>query len=625
MRLCLMVTVAAVALTACTNAAILGPDSDNEGDTAGNTALFCRAWPDARETILGAVSGATSFDLLGDQTIGLDRNFVDSDATLVRIDRAVPAEVRTEWDRAYGAYAGVSDLLFVTGYTEGVIRPVHVTMAFGDRGPEGLVADAEAAVAAIDEWSITMCGDFCSRWPEFEDAVILDPHHYTIDGGPEDVERSIGQMEAAIRSGNSLVPPALADEWGTAAAIKSEFLAMYRNYGREALHDQAGEDLFRDHMGMYPEEAFEASITAVETMAGWVEAKCDAGAVTTGVPGSVSIRMVPHEHLMTRTVFAALLPAGTDFAAVRDVDSYLAVTCTGTYESPEEWKRSLVHAAEQVADTGMTPAEFALENWVEPHALQSIREEGEYYETSACGLIRHEEGAAIVPGGSYELYVGAYIGEPGNYGVFMAAPEYCTQFPVTVNGDTVIDLPVLEPCELDPIGRPEEIARRTPPPFDPGGTLRIEVDGALVSESFDQCNLSAVLLAAGTTLNDVGIGDVWPNGVFSLWRPNPEGVEGDPEARRWAEAPGLVPILPAPPSGTGEVPLRTAFRGDGPWDTFFPDPVPLAAGTYDLRIQESCHREGEDRESLYCGIVTVEVNGDTVVEMPELEDCSWPE
>ncbi|MEA3501248.1 MAG: hypothetical protein U9R47_00620, partial [Actinomycetota bacterium] len=134
MRWWLLVTV--VALTACTDAAILDPDSVEEGETAGNSALFCRAWPDARETILGAVNGSASFDVLGDQSVGLDRNFVDSDATLADVDSSVPAEVRAEWDRAYEAYARVSDLLFVTGYTEGVIRPVHVTMAFGDKGPE---------------------------------------------------------------------------------------------------------------------------------------------------------------------------------------------------------------------------------------------------------------------------------------------------------------------------------------------------------------------------------------------------------------------------------------------------------------------------------------------------------
>ena len=154
------ITVAAVALSACASV-----ETTAGGATGtmpeGNVALFCRAWPDARETIVGTVTGASSFDLLGDMTVGLDRNFVDSDATLAEVDAAVPADVRADWNRAYEAYATVSDLLFVTGYTEGVVRPVHVSMAFGDQGPERVVADAEAAIAVIDDWTIEACGDFC--------------------------------------------------------------------------------------------------------------------------------------------------------------------------------------------------------------------------------------------------------------------------------------------------------------------------------------------------------------------------------------------------------------------------------------------------------------------------------
>ena len=621
MRWWLLVTVAVVALTACTDAAILDPDPAAQGATAGNTALFCRAWPEARSTILGAVSGTTSLDVLGDQTVGLDRNFVDSDAAMADIDGVVPAEVRSEWDRAYEAYARVSDLLFVTGYTEGAIRPVHVKMAFGDQGPEGVAAETEATIAAIDDWAIEACGDFCSRWPELYEAIVLD----NPDQDWEQLRQRIDRYETAIHAGTRLVPPDLADEWQVAAEIRTGFLDMFRDRGfrLDLPEGNEGERVFVRWVGMPADEAREISLEAVDPMERWVEANCDANAITTGAPGSVSIRVVPHEHLTSRTLVAALLPPGTDFGSVRSVDDYVALICTGVRDSPEEWERGLEHAAHEAEGTGMTPEEYALEHWIGAEPLRPTREEGEWDESSVCHLIRHEEGEAIVPGGSYELFVGAFIGDPGNYGVYFAAPEYCLQFPVTVNGDTVVDLPELEPCDLDPIGRPEEIARRTLPPFEPGGTLRVEVDSAIAAEGFDGCGLSAVLLLAGTTLDDVGIGDVWPSGAFSLDRPSHQHVEGDEEARRWAEASGLIPILPAPPSGTGEVGLRPYFRHDGPWDTFFPDPVPLAAGLYDLRVQESCHREGEDHESLYCGIVTVEVNGDTVVGMPELEDCSW--
>ncbi|MEA3511517.1 MAG: hypothetical protein U9R51_08790, partial [Actinomycetota bacterium] len=523
-----------------------------------------------------------------------------------------------EWDRAYEAYARVSDLLFVTGYTEGVIRPVHVTMAFGDKGPEAAAADAEAAVAAIDDWAIEACGDFCSRWPEFESTLRYEEH---FDWGRW--EQNLDHYELSLATGARLVPDEIRDSWEIAADIQTRRFVAFRENGFQ--WGNIDEERALREWGVLPwEEAKELSDAALERMGLWVETNCDPSVITTGTPGSLSIRVVPHEQLTTRTIVGALLPPGTDFASARSVDDYVALTCTRSPSSPEEWDRGLEHAAQEAAGTGMTPQEYALEHWIGAEPLRSLRQDGEYYEFSVCSLIRHEEGDAIVPGGSYELFVGAFIGDPGNYGVYFAAPEYCTQFPVTVNGDTVVDLPELEPCELDPVGRPEEIARRIIPPFEPGGTLRVEVDSAVIPEDFDHCGVSAVLLPAGTTLNDVGKGDVWPLGVFSLWRQNPEHI-GSGDERRWARAPGLVPILPAPPSGTGEVGLQVHIRGDGPWDTFFPDPVPLAAGAYDLRVEENCHRRGEEIETLRCGFVTVEVDGDTVVEMPQLEDCSWPE
>ncbi len=115
MRLCLMVTVAAVALTACTNAANLGPDSDNEGETAGNTALFCRAWPEAKRTVIDMLEGE-------DQRFQDARNAAVVDDTMATYDRAVPSEIRTEWDRFYDTYTRASDLTFTVGYAGHTIR-----------------------------------------------------------------------------------------------------------------------------------------------------------------------------------------------------------------------------------------------------------------------------------------------------------------------------------------------------------------------------------------------------------------------------------------------------------------------------------------------------------------------
>jgi hypothetical protein len=70
--------------------------------------------------------------------------------------------------------------------------------------------------------------------------------------------------------------------------------------------------------------------------------------------------------------------------------------------------------------------------------------------------------------------------------------------------------------------------------------------------------------------------------------------------------------------------LQVNFNDDGQPDTRFPDPVPLAAGTYDLRIEEHCESEDmQDESEMYrqCAFTTVTVNGATIVKIPEFGAC----
>lgn len=89
-----------------------------------------------------------------------------------------------------------------------------------------------------------------------------------------------------------------------------------------------------------------------------------------------------------------------------------------------------------------------------------------------------------MPGGAYELFVGAYFGGPGFYEHYLAAPDYCLQVPVGVNGNTVVDVPELLPCSIAATGRPEEIARRTPPPADAAGRLWVELESAMARQGY---------------------------------------------------------------------------------------------------------------------------------------------
>ncbi|GMQ86219.1 MAG: hypothetical protein BMS9Abin07_1792 [Acidimicrobiia bacterium] len=508
MRWSVAITVAAVVVSACTDVGSAGRDERADSGSLGNVALFCRAWPAAGDKLLGTVSGETS--------IRYETDVAPTDRFLADVDSTVPAEIRSEWDRAYETYQRVSDLLFITGYNENedAIRAVHLKMAFGDAGPEAAVADTEAAAAAIDEWS---------------------------------------------------------------------------------------------------------------------EANCDAAAVTAGTsggPGSLTVRIMPQEHLTEQRLLMALLPPGTDFAAVRSLAPIVAASCTQVEQLPEDWESWLRELAPQAAELGMDPEELVLTQFRDgefSHPLIPIDAE-QRSQPNICSAIpsEYEAEAALVPGGAYELFVGAYRGEPGSYDFYFAAPEHCLQFPVTINGDTVVDLPELEPCTLEPLGSPEEIARRAAPPVESGGTLRVEFDSALQPEGFDFCSLNAVLLPGGTTLNDIGRGDTWPSGMFNLRPLVPRFVEGE-AAQRLARSPGLVPVLAMVASGQGGAMINADIRDGESWDARFPDPVALAAGSYDLRLQEMCNNEDaqdEDDGAIRCAFVTVEVDGATIVEMPELGVCA---
>ncbi len=617
MRLWVAIAVAAVVLSACTGVeSSTAEGTDTEG--RGNAALFCRVWPDAREKLLGVVTGELTIQNQ-ETDIAIARFLADVDST-------VPTEIRAEWNEAYATYQQVSDLLFLTGYSEGTIRAVHLEMAFGDAGPEAAVAGTEAAVAVIDDWAITACGDFASRWPELERILGIDDQSALPELG-----QNIDRYEAAMAVGERLVPDEIAGYWNIAAGYQRAYFEFARSmdFDPENIPEgEEGEELFVEFVGVPWDEAREAVDGARERISSWVEA--NPGTVisgTSGGLGSVTVRIMPQDHLTNRTLLLALLPPGTNFATVRNLDPYVAASCAGINDSPEEWERWLAEVAPQAAEAGMSPEEFALTQvpyWYFFHPLRPVAAVGEYFQASVCLHIPDEAEAALVPGGAYELFVGAYIGEPGNYGLYLSAPQHCLQFPVTVDGDTVVDLPELEPCELEPLGSPEEIARRTPPPVEAGGTLRVVVDSALQPDGFGFCRLDTVLLPAGTTLNDIGRGHAWPSGTFNLHRRDPRTIEGTEE--RWARAPGLVPILSMPPSGTGEMMVNPNIRPDGPWDTRFPDPVALSAGSYDLRFENWCESEpgeedDDDNVRHRCGFVAVEVDGATIVEMPELGVC----
>jgi hypothetical protein len=603
-----------IALAGCTNTSAADPAVSSAADSEGSSALFCRGWDEARHTIVDTINGEESRLDWYDSAKALDR-------AMSEYNEYAPPDIRSEWATAYDVYTKLSDIRFTTG---GATRTEHMTMVFGSAGAEPALTRAMTAIALIDEWSLTQCGDFCSRWPTLQHVILSEPW-IGVDGDEREVQRHIDNVRAAIRGGYLLVPEDIKSQWARAADLTVAILDMYEAYDMhlpEGDQNEEGDDIFVEWLGMQAERVTVVSIAAMGAIDVWVADNCDAASMIGGAPGSLRIRYWPYEHVSGRTVFAALLPAGLSFESVVSADQYLGVSCGQLFE-PAKWlDEVLADLTRRARESNLLIEDLIEEQWQWGDSVRALRPPGEYYE-SICGRLRHETDL-VLPGGQYELFVGTFIGDPGSYGLYLGAPEYCAQVTVNIDGDTIVNVPELKKCTIPPRGVPAEIVRHEVAPFEPGGTLSVELESPTAPAEFEECGLTAVLLPSGTTLNDVGLGNTWPVGGFRAGLGNAAWIEQSLAPGTSIQV-GRVPIVGVGPTGgVAWLPMQPD-RQSGLWDTFLPDPVPLAAGVYDLRLEEECYTSQHDEEGenhRRCGaLIAVEVDGDTVVGVPPLGDC----
>ncbi|MDX2467429.1 MAG: hypothetical protein QNL12_08950 [Acidimicrobiia bacterium] len=640
--------------------------------------VFCNIWFNGRDALISSWNDDGGYR---------DHNWATRiEGEIAGYDRLVPAEIRGEWDRAKVVFDDIADLRFTVGYLDENIRPEHLEMVFGEAGPDPAIADAEAAIDAIDAWSATSCGDFCSRWDSLVEVVHFEPEPRAdfVNQAREDFTR----WEGWAKVGDQLVPDAIAAEWQTARQIKAKYYEMLQSRGFELDYDDADTETakFTEFMGRTPEAARHSVDTAFEAIEQWRARNCEQAAQTTtgSGPGRLTVALQPDAAIAHTWIVLALLPAGKDFSSVRSIVDYAAGSCQplqgfeefeGFAEFGTETNLSVDEVAEVVerlesgesfediaADFGMDAGEFVSQwqfdrigidmdglvdllgsgmsfedalaemsldpvgtilemeaargeamtagGW-ENMTLRPINDDTEYSDD----VCQFQEQEAILNPGDHELFVGSYFTYPGDWRFFVAAPQACAQIPVTIGGDTTIEMPELGPCPVGAVGDDQEIARRS---SSTGGdaSLRLRLEQPYTSESRYGCYLRMALLPAGTTLNEVGRGEVWPAGGTALGIPPEAQIEGV------SVQPGSVPIL-AYPTTSGLRDLNFNFREDGTWDASFPDPVALENGKYDLWLQQACLQQQDDDEDAVrsCAMVSVDVRGETIVDMPEFGEC----
>lgn len=657
-----VVVAASLILASCTTSA---GDVDIARPSDPDPTVFCNVWPNGRDALLSSWNG--------DGNDGRDPNWsLRIENEVAGYDRLVPAEIRAEWDRALVVFNDIADLRFTVRYDDASIRPEHLAMVFGEAGPEPAIADAEAAIDAIDVWSAASCGDFCSRWDSLIEVMRFDP-----EPRPDSVNQireNHSRSEGWAKVGDRLVPDAIAAEWETARQINARYYEMLQSRGFELDYEdpEAETARFTEFMGLTPEDARHTVDAAAEVIERWRAQNCEQAEQTTegSGPGRLSVALRPDPAITYSWIVLALLPDGTDFSSVRSIVDYTAGSCRpihgleefgmapnlpfqevverlesgesfedvagdfdmdiGEFVSQWQFDRSGIDVVmlmgligsgmsleEAAAEMSFDPMDPITERAAEAGAggqtmtMQPIDDDTEYSDD----VCQFQEQEAILAPGNYELFVGSYPTFPGDWRFFVAAPQVCAQIPVTIGGDTTIEMPELGPCPVSAVGNPEEIARRSTA-TDGDSSLHLRVAQPYTSDSQYGCHLRMALLSAGTTLNEVGRGEIWPSGGTALHLP-PVAQIGEAIVN-----PGLVPIL-AYPATSGLRDLSVAMSEDGTWDNSFPDPVAVNAGSYDLWLQQTCFQQPDDDENALrsCAKVSVDVRGETIVEMPEFGEC----
>ncbi len=478
--------------------------------STGDASAFCLGWPAARAALQDDL-GNTNNDWEIRGNVEVARLALDE------ADARVPAVLRSDWTSASKFQDTVITLLEIVDYTPERLPVQLIDAAFGVGGVDAAAAASASSIEVIDAWALEECGDFCELWPRLDRALgwVGEGH-----GNTHESIRSGGQQDkATILSADALVPAAVRDFWDEVSALKLRLVEFFtsddidelENEERDRrmsealgflLHEDRGYDFepLAEQFGEPPPEIdwrwWFASRSRDEHLGridSWVADNCESVGVA-GLPGTIHVEDPGRS---PDRLLIAVMPVGTDLGEIEDASDFLAVACS-QQRPGEVWSSPLI---------GRTAG----------------------FDQPCIDLYREDIGArpALLPAGTYDLFIGSFPLGVGNFNTYVPAPERCAVLSVTVDGDTEVALPDLGLCNLGPLaGTAEEIARRQPLPDTggPSGTLRVTLTEHLSSDGI-HVNYMLAVLHAGTTLNQLALGDAWPVGSGCLNVDRPIGAD----------------------------------------------------------------------------------------------------
>ena len=618
----------------------------NCGEGGVDTLTFCDLWADIYVDLSGLSRFAENAE---EQRIPLADQIVEAGV-------AVPPDIGDSWDAFAKYHLALHDIMITVDFDESRITDEFLTDGFGS--PEAAAAaegDGAEAVEVIEEWSITGCGDFCVRGGEAMTVVTR------FGSGEVDLQNQEGLYQHAhqqrlLDAVGQIIPPMLETSWNMTLAEISDWFGLWESVGYD--HQRLAEpDAVERGLEMYRNAEYMLSFGFSDPDR-WPGGE---NGITDAVEAWRNGADLPQDLLDEIGWVFSNPPAGRhgwgEFD--REVDDWMESNCADVARGgmlEVEFSEitggaggSLILAAGPV---GSSFAEFADMNAFAAGSCSPIdreswgvegREEGQYIEPLRWPMVLRDEAAdpqdpCPFHGPPGELDPGAYTLVVAQYDAMIARagdngePTHCLAIDFTISGDTLVQLPELAPCDVErTVIGPDDWRFIDPVSASmPGaGTLKVRfvdhlVPPALESQHGWGVELNLIVLPAGTTINEVGREQVFPSGVgcVRLW---PEG-----QLRPGVETrPVEIPVGKLPPIGlpscldplwlNGLQPLGADSRPEAPPDDSKLPLTVLAPGMYDVRASVFNEAEGD---LVLCASFEVRIDGDTIVDLPELEDCT---
>jgi hypothetical protein len=336
----------------------------------------------------------------------------------------------------------------------------------------------------------------------------------------------------------------------------------------------------------------------------WMQNNCD----NAGGPGVIEVEFPEITGAAGDFLVMAVGPVGSTYADLDNIEQFEAGTCDDISRDP--WGVRL---------DGDENGTFIVPDG-RPLAAR-VDEAGD----ELCGF---HGGHEPLDAGPHTLVVAQYEGlPPGN--APLPDPTHCLAMDINISGDTHVKIPDLPLCDVAQALDPDDWRHVEPvSASSPGaGTLKVRVPDQrlpveLEFEGGDRGEFHVVVLPSGTTLNEVGREQMFPSGTGCVRLQTENESEGELELR-----PVEIPIGDLPPLGQPSCLDPTWLNGARPVPGLPPGPpaddstlplTVLAGGTYDVRVW--VFNGGSEHEKL-CASFEATIDGDTVVDVPELGEC----